>query len=347
MDPVALAKTLVGIASPTGAEADIADFLSGELRGRPFRLVEQPVSGRRRNILAAAGDRPRVILCTHLDTVPGSAPTGEDDAYLYGRGACDAKGSLAAMMAAADRLAEAGVGGFGLLFLVGEETDSIGARAASELGLRPDYLIVGEPTENRFGIGHKGALFVRLKVRGKRAHSALPHLGESALEKLLDLLAEIRRADFGADPILGPTLLNIGRVEGGIAPNVVPDEAEAVLGFRPAVSTAEVLSRLERLNDGRAETDIMTASEPQRMWRLPGLPTAVFPFGTDIAHLRSLGRPMLIGPGSARWAHSEEERIEKIQILEAAGLYESLVHRLLAGEQAEPPAAGGRSAGGS
>lgn len=339
MDPIRLAEELVAIPSPTGEEGRLADRLAVLFDRSPFDVRRQPAAPGRDNLFIVAGEEaPRVVLCTHMDTVPGEVEARDDAARIFGRGACDAKGSLAAMAAAAFRLADRGRLGFGLLFVVGEETDSIGARAADSLGTGSGALIVGEPTGNRLGLGHKGALFVKLSVSGRRAHSALPHLGESAVETLLDILNDVRSADFGRDPVLGRTLLNIGRIEGGVAANVIPDEASAVLGLRPATSSAETLARLADAVAGRAGIEIITSSEPQKLWTLPGFETAVFPFGTDCPHLKSFGRPFLLGPGDARWAHARDERIVRSEIAAAVTLYEELVERLLDGEEPASPA---------
>jgi acetylornithine deacetylase len=342
MDPLDLARKLIGISTPTGSEGPLADHLS-ELFGRdPFIVRHQAIAPGRDNLFITAGEAaPSVVLCTHLDTVPGEIEIREDGEFLHGRGACDAKGSLAAMTAAAFRMADRGVRGFGLLLVVGEETDSAGARAADAWGTGREALVVGEPTGNKLGLGHKGALFVKATASGRRAHSALPHLGESAVEILLDILNDVRATDFGRDSVLGRTLLNIGRIEGGIAPNVIADEAVAILGLRPAVSCAESLARLAEAVARRALLEIITASEPQRLWTLPGFETAVFPFGTDIPHLPRFGRPFLFGPGEARWAHAADERIAKSELMAAVPLYEELVTRLLGGEEPKPPARSG------
>jgi acetylornithine deacetylase len=331
-DVFELLRDLIAIPSVTGAEGPLADFLAGRLSEMRWTVKQQPIEGDRRNIFASDGARTRVVLCTHMDTVPGTSAAREDDRFIYGRGSCDAKGSAAAIIAAAERLRAEGAAGVGLLFVAGEETDSLGARRAKELGVGSEFVIVGEPTENRLGLGHKGTVFIRLAAFGKRAHSALPHLGESAVEKLLDVLADVREVRFGMDPRLGPTLLNIGHIQGGTAANVVADEAAALLAVRPSVSVSDVLSRLAEAVAGRVEMEILTASEPQRLWTLPGLPTAVFPFGTDIPYLTGFGKPLLYGPGSAVWAHAADERVEKSQLSEAVGGYENLVRRLLAGE---------------
>lgn len=340
VDVFGLLRTLIAIPSITGAEGPLADFLARELAGLSWTVGQQTIDGDRRNVFATAGAGTRVILCTHMDTVPGEASAREDDAFIHGRGSCDAKGCLAAMIAAAVRLKAEGVTGVGLLFVAGEETDSLGARRANDLAPGSEFIIVGEPTDNRLGLGHKGTVFVRLAARGKRAHSALPHLGESAVDKLLDVLSDVRSIRFGTDPQLGPTLLNIGRLDGGVAANVVADEAAAVLAIRPSVSVADVLSRLAEAVSGRVDIDIITASEPQRLWTLPGMETAVFPFGTDIPYLTAFGKPLLYGPGSAVWAHAADERVEKKQLTEAVLGYHSLVRRLLAGETVRSPEEG-------
>ena len=332
VDVFGLLRDLIAIPSTTGAEGPLADFLCGRLSDLGWTVKQQPLEGDRRNIFASDGARAKVVLCTHMDTVPGETGAREDEQFIYGRGSCDAKGSAAAMIASAERLKADGAAGVGLLFVAGEETDSLGARRANEWGIGSEFVIVGEPTENRLGLGHKGTVFVRLSASGKRAHSALPHLGESAVEKLLDLLADVRGIRFGEDPQLGPTLLNIGHIQGGTAVNVVADEAAALLAIRPSVSVSNVLIRLAEAVAGRAEMEIITASEPQRLWTLPGFPTAVFPFGTDIPYLTALGKPFLYGPGSAVRAHADDERIEKSQIIDAVAGYRGLVLRLLAGE---------------
>ena len=342
IDVFAHLRSLIAIPSTTGHEGPLADHLAGLLSDLGWTVNQQRIEGVRRNVFASMGGRTRVVLCTHMDTVPGPAEAREDERFIYGRGSCDAKGSAAAMIAAAERLKSEGAAGLGLLFVAGEETDSLGARRANDLDVGSEYVIVGEPTDNRLGLGHKGTVFVRLAARGVRAHSALPHLGESAVEKLLDALADVRGLRFGEDPRLGPTLLNIGQIQGGTAANVVADEASALLAIRPSVSVSDVLSRLAEAVSGRVEMEVITASEPQRLWTLPGIPTAIFPFGTDIPYLTSFGKPFLYGPGSAVWAHAEDERIEKIQLTEAVNGYRDLVFRLLAGETVLGPQEGHR-----
>lgn len=324
-----LAKSLVDIPSVTGNEAAMADFLSALLAEEQFDVRSQDVEAGRRNILAVLGDAPAVVLCTHMDTVPGWAAAGEDDLHLYGRGACDAKGILAAMIVAAGELRNEGLKDFGLLFLVGEETDSIGAKKANLLDPGSRFIIVGEPTGNKLATAHKGVLTLTLTTKGKAAHSAYPERGESATLKLLDVLSDIRSLDFGRDPVLGPTVMNLGQINGGTASNVIPGRAEAVLSFRTGVSPDLVLSGVRSATAGRADIAVRTKSQPQVLFTLPGFPTELMPFGTDIPYLTAFGRPLLLGPGSVLDAHIENERVEKKQLEDAVAIYKELVRRLM------------------
>ncbi len=324
-----LAKELINIPSITGNEAAVAEFVSTHLKHHDFQVREQTVEADRKNILATAGANPKVLLCTHLDTVPPLIPSSEDDEHIYGRGACDAKGILAAMITAAVRLKEKNIREFGLLFLVGEETDSLGAKAANALNVNSQYIIVGEPTENKLGAGHKGLIAIKLSARGRAAHSAFPELGDSAISKLLDVLHLIRNSDFGADPILGTSQVNIGTINGGVAHNVIADHASATLSIRNTVVSGQVLAKLKSLVNGKAEIEILTQSEPQKLHTVPGFAQVVLPFGTDIPHLKNFGKPLLIGPGSATVAHTATERIEKQQLTAAVDIYVNLVQKLL------------------
>jgi acetylornithine deacetylase len=329
VDLFELTRSLIDIPSITGGEGPLTDFLSGYLTDAGFRVRTREVGPRRSNLLALLDEPPVCLLCTHLDTVPPWFGAREDGGHIYGRGACDAKGIMAAMIAAAVGLRAEGRRDCGLLFLAGEETDSIGARKADSLNPGSRFIVVGEPTRNKLGSAHKGVLTVVLKAAGRAVHSAYPERGESAVLKILDVLEDLRSLHFGPpDETLGPTLMNIGRVEGGVAPNVVPEEARAVVSFRTGKSPGLVLSQVEGAAAGRVDISVIAKSEPQVLFTVPGIAREIMPFGTDIPYLASFGRPLLLGPGSVLDAHTEHEKVEKAQLEEAVVLYQSIVRTL-------------------
>ncbi len=323
-----LTKTLVNLDSVTGNERACAEFLGGYLAELGFRVELQPVERDRSNVWALLG-RPRVVLSTHMDTVPPFMPAREDEQFIYGRGSCDAKGILAAQVEAACRLIEAGEREFGLVFLVGEETMSDGARAANERAPASEFIINGEPTDNKLAVGSKGILRVDLQVHGRMAHSAYPHLGESAIEKLLDVLNDLRGLRLASDPVLGDATMNIGVLQGGRAANVVPDEASAQVLFRTVDFSDHLRREVTRLLEGRCEFEFVRTTPPLLMERLDGFATEVVAFTTDLPNLTRWGKPLLLGPGSIDTAHTANERVRKADLLRAAELYVRLVRQLL------------------
>jgi len=332
MELFELTKALVNINSVTGNEGACSQFLREYLAAAGFDVDMQRVSGERYNIFAARGE-PRVVLSTHIDTVPPFLEAHEDDSYLYGRGACDAKGIIASQLTAAEKLKAEGQRDFGLLFLVGEETGSDGARAANLSPRGSQYLINGEPTENRLVVGTKGILWLRIETRGRMAHSAYSELGESAIEKLLDILADLRRLPLPRDPVFGSASVNIGLISGGRAPNVVPDEAAAEIMYRTVPESPEgpsLKATLEDLLRGRARVHFLRETPPLRMEAIEGFDTQVVSFTTDLPSLGNWGRPLLIGPGSIHEAHTENEKVAKADLLQAVEIYTRLVRELLA-----------------
>lgn len=330
-----LTKELINIPSDMGNEAKIADFLLTYLKKQNFLLREQKIEGNRRNILSTTGSEAKIILCTHMDTVPPYISASEDERYIYGRGACDAKGIMASMIWAAQDLKKEGVTDFGLLFVVGEETDSIGAKKANSLNIGSNFIIVGEPTENKLALGHKGVITFTMRAKGRQAHSAYPRLGESAIEKLLDALQKIRTLNFGQDPVLGESTLNIGTIEGGIAHNIIANSASAEVCIRNVQPSEQILGRLKSVIKQEVKIKVLNQSEPQRLFTVPGFDKVILPYGTDIPYLKSLGKPLLLGPGSGSDAHTESEKIEKSQLVEAVNIYKDLVKKLLSlGEKA-------------
>jgi acetylornithine deacetylase len=332
MDLFELTRALVDVPSVTENEKQVGRLLLdrlGELAARSGGQVERlEVAPERFNVFARWGE-PRVTLSTHMDTVPPFFPSWEDAEHIWGRGACDAKGILAAMLVAAERLLAEGASNFGLLFLVGEERNSAGALAAARTPRGSRYLINGEPTENKLALGSKGAIRYEVVTRGRMAHSAYPELGHSAIEALLDVLQDIRRILLPEDPVLGRGSINIGTISGGRAPNVVADEARAEIMIRLVSDVAPVREALARAVAGRAEVKESLFTPAVRLGQLDGLPTTVVSFTTDIPFLSDAwGKAFLLGPGNIELAHTPEERVPKRQLLEAVEIYANMVRRL-------------------
>jgi len=329
---VALTRQLVDIESITGNEGPVGNFLYRELAGLGYRVEKMTAEMERCNIYATAPEQPNpgVVLSTHMDTVPPFIPSWEDATCIYGRGSCDAKGIIASQIAAAQRLRAEGVY-VGLLFLVGEERDSIGAKVANEKAPGSRFLINGEPTENRVAVASKGALRAEITARGKMAHSAYPELGDSAIDKLVEALARLRRMELPVDPEVGPSTMNIGTIEGGRAPNVVADKARAQLLYRLVGPSEKLRERVRETVGELARVDFTLEIPFVRLRTLDALPTMVAAFTTDIPALSNWGEPLLVGPGSIHTAHTEGEFVEKKQLHEAVELYCGIAKRLAAG----------------
>ncbi len=327
-----LTRKLIDIESITPNEREIGNYLWEHVSDLAARFggetERMPVEPNRDNIFVRFGD-PIVVLSTHMDTVPPFIPAREDADQIWGRGACDTKGIIAAMLTAAEQLLEAGHRNLGLLFVVGEERNSAGAQAAAKTPRGSRFLINGEPTENKLALGSKGALRYEIVARGRMAHSAYPELGESAIEKLLEALARIRSVKLPSDPLLGPSTLNIGIIKGGRAPNVIADEARAEILVRVVDDGAELRKNIEKAAKPDAEAEEVLLIPAVRLGSLEGFETTVVAFTTDIpAFDGTWGQPFLIGPGSIQVAHTAQERIAKSQLSEAVELYKRLIERL-------------------
>jgi acetylornithine deacetylase len=327
-----LTRRLIDIESITPNERQIGDFLWEHLSEMARRFngqVERMAVEMDRDNLFIRFDEPVVVLSTHMDTVPPFIPSREDDENIWGRGACDTKGIIAAMITAAEQLLTAGRRNFGLLFVVGEERNSAGAHVAARNPRGSKFLINGEPTGNKLALGSKGALRYEIVAGGRMAHSAYPELGESAIEKLLDTVERIRRVELPTDELLGPSTLNIGTITGGRAPNVIPDEARAEIMIRVVGDVANLRKTIEAAVRPDAEAQEILLIPAVHLRPLDGFPTTVVAFTTDIpAFGKAWGEPFLIGPGSIHVAHTSEERIPKSELIEAVGLYRRLVERL-------------------
>jgi acetylornithine deacetylase len=333
MNVFELTRALVDVESVTENEECIGNTLFAHLSVLAERhgghVERMPVAPKRFNILACWGD-PVVTLSTHMDTVPPFFSSREDDEYIWGRGACDTKGIIAAMIFAARELLEEGQKNIALLFVVGEERNSAGAYAAAKNRRGSKFLINGEPTENKLAVGSKGALRLELIASGRMAHSAYPELGESAIEKLLDVLQRVRGIALPSDQILGQSTLNIGTIAGGRAPNVIADQARAEIFVRLVDDGAQTLDALRKVAGSGVEVQEILTIPAAHLGSLPGFETTVVAYTTDIpAFGEAWGQPYLIGPGSIHVAHTAEERIPKVQLLEAVQIYKRMAKELI------------------
>jgi acetylornithine deacetylase len=327
-----LTTSLMKIPSTSGEEETVGFFLRDHLESIGWNVELIKVSENQNNVIAWVNDSPRVWFSTHMDTVPPFIPPTEDDEKIYGRGACDAKGIIASQVTAAETLRREGVEDIGLLFLVEEERTSAGARAANEhpLAAKCEYMINGEPTDLDLAIGSKGTFRLKIKTKGKAAHSAYPEEGDSAIEKLLDILEDVRHTKFPNDEFFGETTVNVGTIEGGVALNVIPPAAEAGLAVRLTTPRAPIEAALESLLRGRGEIEVLSCSEPVKMLQMDGFKQKVVRFTTDIPYLTKWGRPLLLGPGSILVAHTKDEFVLKKDLEKAVELYVDLVKQLLA-----------------
>lgn len=329
MDVVSLTRRLVDIESISGNEGAVGHVLADELRSLGYTVQRTVVEGERTNVYASSPQelKPAVVFSTHMDTVPPFIASSEDNDRIYGRGSCDAKGIIAVQVAAAETLKKEGIY-VGLLFLVGEERDSRGAKVANGQANSCKFLINGEPTENRVAIASKGALRVQLTATGKMAHSAYPELGESAIDKLIEALHRLRAMPLPSDPEIGPCTLNVGTIEGGRAPNVIPDHASAQLLYRLIGASEQLRREIVATVGDLAKAEFTLEIPFVRLRTFEGLPTMVAAFTTDIPALSNWGQPLLLGPGSIHVAHTEGEYVEKKQLHEAVALYSAFARKL-------------------
>ena len=324
-------KSLMKIPSLSGDEEAVGFFLRDHLESLGWKVELQPVAEGQNNVIATLKDLPRVWLSTHMDTVPPFIPPTEDDEKIYGRGACDAKGIIAAQITAAEQLRKEGIEDIGLLYTVEEERASTGAKAANlhPLAAKCEYMINGEPTDNDLAIGSKGTFRLNIKTNGKAAHSAYPEEGDSAIEKLLDILDDIRHTKFPNDEFFGDTTVNIGTIEGGTALNVTAPTAQAGLAIRLATKKQPVEDALRKIVRDRGEIEILSFSEPVRMLDIDGFNKKVVRFTTDIPHMPNWGKPLLLGPGSILVAHTNDEFVLKADLTRAKQIYAKLAKQLL------------------
>lgn len=320
---------LIDIPSITGNEAAVTDFLAEQLSSCGMTVRKLPVSENRHNLLAFFSENPSILLSTHCDTVPPFIPARIENGTVHGRGACDAKGMIAAMTFALLNLPEALQKHAGLLIVVGEETDSIGAKTAARGNIQPDFIINGEPTGNMPVRAQKGTFIFRLSANGKAAHSGYPHLGESAVARLLEQLDILRNLDWGTHPDLGESSFNIGTINGGSAPNIIPDNASAECCVRLVQDHHQAKRLLSAHLLPGIEIEIISDSDPLHLHVPDGMDSMVVPFGSDAAYLSQLAPVLMIGPGDIQKAHTADESIQIDELKEAVGIYQQLIMTLL------------------
>ena len=337
-------REIVDIPSVTGDEAAVAERVGNDLEAAGLVVEFDEVAPGRPNLIARAGAGPtRLWYCTHLDTVPPFFASSETATHVVGRGSCDAKGILAAMLFAARRLRADGVSGFGLALTVGEEVDSVGARKLEAQGPEgpsgtsaPDglHLVCGEPTEGVMASGHKGTLRARVRARGTAAHSAYPEAGDSAIHRLLALIARLQALDWGTSEVLGDATLNVGLISGGVAGNVFAPAAEATLYWRLVGEAAPARRRLEEIvaEDERLDLELIGQNDAVFCRTLPGFEVAPMAYSTDIPFMPSWGTPLLIGPGSIHDAHTAHEHVLKSDLVDAVGYYQEIARHLLSAD---------------
>jgi acetylornithine deacetylase len=330
IDVLRLTRELIDIPSVSGDEFQVGTSIGDLLVRLGYHVQAQDISDERSNIIATTERPPRIVLSTHMDTVPPFIESSEDDEFIYGRGACDAKGIIAAQIAAAEKLRAEGVKDIGLLFTVDEEVTSSGAKSANDhpIAASCEYLINGEPTDNQLAVGTKGSLQATISTGGRAAHSAYPEAGESAIEKLLDVLDDIRKVGWPGDDVFGDTTCNIGIIAGGKRANVIADAAEATILMRLATDLNRAQAILENTVAGRATIEYKSGHNPVRLSTVAGFDTMVARFTTDIPYLSNWGKPFLLGPGSILVAHTDHEKVSKRELLAAVDLYVNLVKGL-------------------
>ena len=323
MESIELAKKLLKINSVSGQEEEIGEFLAERLAPN-FKIKKQKV-GSRFNILATNGN-PKLLFTTHIDTVPGILEVKEDEKYLYGRGACDTKGIIASMVVAAEKAVNMGYKNFGLLFDVSEETDFSGIEKAISLA-NPEFVVVGEPTDLCIVIGQKGLIGIKIISRGKKAPGAMPENGKNAIVQLVKILKQINCIKLSKSNI-GMSTINIGKINGGIAPNVVPDYAEAIIEFRTTVSNNEILDKIKIITDSfeilYSFEPVMLKSNISFMDKF-SLKKITVPYFTEMYFWAKKSKAIVFGPGEYKVAHSDKERISKEEMIKAEKIYLEII----------------------
>ena len=319
---------IMGVESTSGMENSVADHIKDNFAPPGAELEIQEISNGTRNLFYKWGN-PRIIFCSHFDTVPPYIPPRIEGDTIYGRGSCDAKGQIAVLAEVCKKLHEKGETNFGLLMLAGEEVGSYGARRANELITGCEYVIVGEPTENKLIKAQKGNMLAEVEFFGKAFHSGYPEHGDNAIQRMVDFVNALNALEFPVDPVLGETTYNIGNLSADNARNIVSDHVSMKIFFRTTFLTHEILiEKVLSIIDENTKIEFAYGDPPIEFHTIEGFETGVVSYGSDAPELTNLGKPLLYGPGSIFNAHTDNEHITIPEIEKAVedllDIYEKL-----------------------
>ena len=315
-----LFRQILSFDSTSGSERELGQWLAEHLEA-PFVETFEVGDGTL-NVLLRWSETPRLVYCSHMDTVPPYIPPTFLEDRVLGRGSCDAKGQFYAMYRACQRLAAAGEQDFALLIVSGEETGSWGAKAFSKTGFTAPLLVVGEPTDNCMVSASKGTKRFDLTFTGKAFHSGYPEHGLSAVELFVDFMNALRAAGFPDDPELGPTTWNVGHLVSDNPQNILSPELTCRLYFRTTfASDAAVVTWMRAQASDRLRVEEIGGDAPARYFTLPGFPTKPVCFGSDAPHLTGFAQKIICGPGTITVAHRDDEFLSLSDFQQAINNY--------------------------
>lgn len=317
--------------STSGSENELAMYISDKYKPKNANSEIQVTDNGRLNIFFSYGE-PKIIFCSHLDTVPPYFQPQKNGDIISGRGSCDAKGQIAYLFEAFKQLKSEGHTNIGMLMVSGEEDGSQGAIRANKDLIDCNYIIIGEPTENKLIKASKGNLLVKVNFKGKSCHSGYPQNGDSAVEHMISFFNRLNSIDFPEDTVLGKTTYNIGKVESSNAHNVVSNSAECKIFFRTTFATNEILKKkLNEIKYNNIEFEFIYGDEPLNFYTIDGFKTDVVSFGTDAPAFTNVKNKILYGPGSILDAHTDKEYV-KIEGLHTAVEDVKLIYKKIINE---------------
>ncbi|KAF9888623.1 hypothetical protein FE257_008555 [Aspergillus nanangensis] len=336
---ISLLYDLIEVPSNSEYEQDVAVFLDNHLTALGYTVERIPIAqgSTRENVYAYLGSqrKTRACLSSHMDTVPPHIPLRVDGSTIYGRGACDDKGPMAAQICALEELRAEGKvkeGDVSLLFVVGEEKGGPGMLAANNHDLSFEGVVFGEPTEGKLVVGHKGHLVFELIGEGKACHSGYPHHGTNANIALVEALNDFLTTKFPDSSLLGPSTFNIGKLEGGVSYNIVPAASKALCAVRVATDMPGIKKIVADTAAKHPNIRLEFKFEyPETLLDhdVEGFETGPVSYGTDVPRFKGNHKKYLYGPGSILVAHGENEQIEMSELLEGVKRYKTLTTHIL------------------